>query len=100
MPPLYPRYDSHRPPPQPDGGSRFRKSKREMRNENIPLPQGNDGIVPWDFFFMSMEGIIGSELAEVDGKGSEIGKPKLQGWTMADDKKTQGILQPRSSTSM
>nr|KAJ0226342.1 hypothetical protein LSAT_V11C100014590 [Lactuca sativa] len=82
----HPRYDSRRPPPQPDGGSRFRTSKQEMENENVPPPPGNDGIMPWDFFFTSIEDVIGSELTEVDGKGSRIGKPDIQR-TMADDKR-------------
>ncbi|CAH1442523.1 unnamed protein product [Lactuca virosa] len=50
--PPHPRYDSRRPPPQPDGGSRFRTSKRETGNKNVPPSSGNDGIVPWDFFFL------------------------------------------------
>ncbi|KAI3512620.1 hypothetical protein L1887_19937 [Cichorium endivia] len=61
--------------------------KRERGNENVPPPPpppGNDGIVPWDFFFTSMEDVVRPSLADVDDISSKIGKPEIQR-TMTDD---------------
>ncbi|KAI3737623.1 hypothetical protein L2E82_27632 [Cichorium intybus] len=66
--------------------------KRERGNENVPHPPpppGNDGILPWDFFFTSMEEVVRPSLVEVDDISSKIGKPDIQR-TMTDDQGDHG----------
>ncbi|KAL4559975.1 hypothetical protein LXL04_032123 [Taraxacum kok-saghyz] len=60
----------------PNHGSEHRSNDKSSVSGDSNREIGKDnGIVPWDFFFTSMEGVV---FAEVDDKSSRIGKSDIQ----------------------